>query len=309
MYKLDKKTTVRKSNALIEAMYQLTSVEQKVLLVVLSHLDKKDNELFVFKLPIKNYCEMLGIQSKNQYSRLKEVTENLMKQTVAIKDENNNYGHFAWVTYVRYLEGKGLIEIQVSPLLKPYLLNLKNDYTEYSLKNILNLKHSQSIRLYELLKQHEKNGTCYFHVDELIKKLGLGQTSYERHFGSFKKRVLEPAQAEIKTHTDIHFEFYETKTNKKVNTVSFNIFTKSSKPTGNFYGNEHSKPHSSAKEINTGSDRRNRAQANALYHYLKANGFNVPDALIFLLVEKGIDLDVVIDFIQLEIDNRSNSNI
>lgn len=54
----------------------------------------------------------------------------------------------------------------------PYLLQLKERFTRYELKNILYFKNKYSIRIYELLKQYEKIGKREINIKELRGYLG-----------------------------------------------------------------------------------------------------------------------------------------
>jgi len=49
----------------------------------------------------------------------------------------------------------GIINFEVNPSLKPYLLNITNNFTSYHLDTIAHLKSTYTIRIYELLKQYE----------------------------------------------------------------------------------------------------------------------------------------------------------
>ena len=45
-----------------------------------------------------------------------------------------------WVSSIDYIKDTGLIELEFSEKLIPYLLQLKEQFTRYELKNILHLK-------------------------------------------------------------------------------------------------------------------------------------------------------------------------
>ena len=77
--------------------------------------------------------------------------------------------------------------------------------------------------MYELLKQYQKIGERTFSFEEILKLLGVENSSYASHYGSFKARILNPIKKELEKKTDIKFEFEETKVARKVVSLRFII--------------------------------------------------------------------------------------
>ena len=100
-------------------------------------------------------------------------------------------------------------------------MELKREFTSYKLENVVKLKSSYAIRIYELLKQYEKLEERSFFLRDLRKILGA-EDIYPA-YGNFKQRVLIPAQQELKRKTDINFEIEEIKVGRKVERVKFVI--------------------------------------------------------------------------------------
>jgi len=114
--------------------------------------------------------------------------------------------------------------------LRPYLLELKREFTSYKLENVVKLKSSYAIRIYELLKQYEKLQERTFLLKSLREMLGA-EDIYPA-YGNFKQRVLVPAQKELKKKTDISFEIEEVKKGRKVEKVKFLITSTGKKKSG-----------------------------------------------------------------------------
>ncbi|MCY6356197.1 replication initiation protein [Clostridium sp. ZS2-4] len=214
---------VVKSNTLIEASYRLTSGEQRIILTLVSVIKPEDEEFKKYRFKVKDFCRMLEIKNNRLYKDIKDITKDLMRKVFTIKKEKSTL-QISWLSSVEYIEGEGIVELEFSPKLKPYLLQLKNRFTSYELKDILQLKSSYSFRIYELLKQYEKIGSRTFNVEELKDILGIDENTYPL-YADFKRRVIIQSQKEINKKTDIHFEIEQIKTGRKVTELKFIIKT------------------------------------------------------------------------------------
>jgi ribosomal protein L17 len=130
-----------------------------------------------------------------------------------------------WLSSAEYYEGKGLVELEFSPKMKPYLLQLRDAFIKYQLKNVLPLRSTYSIRIYELLKQYENIGKRTFTLIEFRKILDVSPEKLTR-FHDFKKRILLKAQEDLKNHTDISFTFNVIKAARNVSSIEFIIKSK-----------------------------------------------------------------------------------
>jgi plasmid replication initiation protein len=211
---------VTKSNMLIEANYKLGAVEQKIILCLASNIQPSDADFKTYTLSIKEFNGLLGLKGNHKYTELRKITKELMQKVFQVRI-NKKVIQVAWLSYVAYNESEGTIDMRFDPFLRPYLLELKREFTSYKLENIVKLKSTYAIRIYELLKQYEKLKERTFPVKELRKILGV-EDIYPA-YGNFKQRVLVPAQKELQKKTDIHFEIEEIKLDRKVEKVKFTI--------------------------------------------------------------------------------------
>ena len=66
---------------------------------------------------------------------------------------------FQWCSTCEYEDG--IITIKLHDKLKPYLIQLKQHYTQYMLQDILMLKTVYAVRLYELIREEMKGQKVY----------------------------------------------------------------------------------------------------------------------------------------------------
>ena len=130
-----------------------------------------------------------------------------------------------WVSSADYIEGTGSVMLTFDPLLKPFLLQLKGNFTSSKLEMLLSFKSQYTMRMYSLLKQHERFKSRELELLQLRNILGLRKDQYTL-YSNFKKDILEPTQKELKIKSDIYYEFEEIKYGRKIGAIKFNIFTK-----------------------------------------------------------------------------------
>lgn len=215
---------VTQSNGLIEARQKkpLSAREQKIILTMVSMIQPSDEDFIFYEISIREFHEMLGLESREHYTQIKEIVENLMSKVIEIPQANGDWLMTHWVSTAQYIKGEGAIRLKFVPELKPYLLQLKSQFTSYRLSNVLSLKSVYSIRLYELMKrwQHLGRWTCL--VEDLREKLGATTKTYNL-YGNLKNKILIAATNEINEKTDLHITFKEIKKGRKVDKIEFSI--------------------------------------------------------------------------------------
>jgi plasmid replication initiation protein len=221
---LQKNYVVTQSNNLIEARHTkpLTAREQKIVLTMVSMIQPTDEAFMDYRISIREFHEMLGLSGREHYTQIKEIIKELMSKTIEIPQADGGWLFTNWVASAEYIKGKGIIELSFSPKLLPYLLQLKNQFTSYRLSNILSLKSTYSIRMYELMKKWQHLGKWECPVESLREKIGATTKTYSL-YGNFKNRVLSFAIEEINEKTDLYITFKEIKKGRKVEKIEFSI--------------------------------------------------------------------------------------
>lgn len=220
---MDKNYIVTKSNKLITCSYDLSSQEQKIILALASMVQPQDKEFKEYEFKIKDFMELLGVNTKTKYTEIPKLTKELMKKVFEIK-EGKDIIQMSWLSSARYKTGEGTVIFKFDSNLKPYLLELKELYTSYRLDNILSLKSKYSIRFYEILKSNSFKRVVEINIEELKTMVGAKEKSYSV-YQNFKNKVVNVAIKEINLKTDLHIDsdYEEIKTGRKVTSIKFNI--------------------------------------------------------------------------------------
>lgn len=218
-----KNEMVVKSNTLVEASYRLSTQEQKVILTLAAKIKSQDEDFKNYTFSVKEFADITGARIDSKYHEVKNLTSRLLRRVFTINEVDGPL-QLSWLSAAKYFDGEGLITLRFDPGLKPYLLQLKDCFTKFSLSMALRLKSSFSIRMYELLKQYETIGSRSFLLADLKTALGISPSQYKL-YGHFKAKVLKVAQEELTEKTDLTFEYEEIKVGRGVGKISFVIKT------------------------------------------------------------------------------------
>lgn len=217
---------VVKSNEIIQkARYELNITELKALAYIFSMVKPTDKEGMEYCFTIKEYCQVIGIDYTNggNYNYVKTTLKNLRDKSFWMTNEKGQETTVGWLSKVRINKGSGKIVVKLDEDIEKYLLNLFDNFTQYSLLSTLPMKSSYSFRIYELLKSYSFMKAHEFDIDNLKSKLGA---THYTNFKDFRKKVIEVAVNEINEYTDINVDWEPIYKGRKVIKVKFYITQK-----------------------------------------------------------------------------------
>ena len=191
---------VTQSNKLVEARYNLPLGEQRLILTMISKIQLDDEDFKEYRINVGEFAEFLGIDKNSVYREFHKIQKSIVSR-VLVFYESDGPLVVGWVSSAKYLEKEGAVLLSFDPKLKPYLLQLKGNFTSSKLEMLVSFKSQYTMRIYNLLKQYKK-------------------------YNDFKKNILELTQKELKSKADLYFELDEIKYGRKVGAIRFRILTK-----------------------------------------------------------------------------------
>lgn len=213
-----------KANSLVNSRYELSLTECRIIEMAIAQIEIEDTELREYEINLRELMQYTQTHSENFFKLIKEASRRLVGRTLDIpKPEHGKDGFviIPLVSRVEYVSNAGILRISFDRDLKPFLLQLKENFTQYERMYILQLGSIYAARLYQYLKQMPFLPTKEYEVEALKKRLCL-EEKY-RNYNDFKKFVVLIAQREINSKTDITFEFEEIKQQKKIVALRFHI--------------------------------------------------------------------------------------
>ena len=224
---------VVKANELIQkSRFSLTTQQQKIVLYLISKITPEDEAFKRYEFSVMEFCQCAGIDYKSgsSYASIKKAIKDLRDKSIWVKLPNGKETTVSWIEKAYIEQRSGLIEIKFDEDMKPWLLQLRGDYTQFELIYTLHFKSKYAIRLYEIIKSlHYDELKPYewvYKVDELCQLLDAEK--YSEQWMNFKARVLAPAIDEINKYSDklVEYEPIKKKNSKKIERIRLYIKTK-----------------------------------------------------------------------------------
>lgn len=210
-------------NALVNARFDLTTVEMRLFMAMLSRIGRDDEEFREMFVPLTEVVALSGRRpSVKDYQQVEAMCDLLVSRVLRIERPSEEGGRrrrrgrrdgeaatpdfdlLPLMAYAKYRGAEGALRVRFNDEVMPYLLQLHQNFTKAQVVQLLKLKSPHSYRIYWLLKEYGTFGNRTLGVDELKSILGL-EGQYKQ-FPLFRLRVLDKAQQEL-SQTDLPFEY------------------------------------------------------------------------------------------------------
>ena len=203
---------VVKHNSLvnIKGKYQYSVNQLKLVCHLIANIKPNEEDFETKYIALKE----LGFVDENSeiYTYFKEEFVRLLE--MPFKIPNSKY----WVNWFSALAFEnGVIEYRFDPALKPFLLNLKENFTSYHLSNVMNLKSNYAILTFELLAQARNQGYRNITIKEYRELLKIPDS----YLNADILRLLKKVQKEIRDRTNLQFDFTMKKMGKAFHSINF----------------------------------------------------------------------------------------
>lgn len=229
-FSLDTGNYVVQANDLVGGKQSLKLNSAKLIRAAIMQIVPEDEELKPYVITIKELSELLKVSESNLYRDIDDITDDIIKNPVFIKKISRRqikWVKIPWVSRCEYNSDVG-VAIKLNDDLKPFLIKLKEHYTQYSLDSILTMKSTYSIRIFELLQEKIKskllgrNGELVEITLQELRECCDCEDKYAK-FNNFKARVLDVACNEINALTTFRVDYSYSKEGRSVVAIIFHV--------------------------------------------------------------------------------------
>ena len=245
---------VVKNNALIDASYTLSLIEQRLIGLALVKANNQHQEITsdtVLTIHAGEYAEQFKVDGSVAYRALKEASERLflryfsytlyglefgkeytLKRPKKLRDcDIPTIMKSRWVQKIGYTESEGLLHFQLTSDVVLLVANSKEYFTSYYLSQTTDFTSTYATRLFELLMKWKNVGHIPFiEIQQLRGQLGVEPKQY-KIISNFKLRVLDVAVDQVNQHSDYKIEYEQHKQGRTITGFSFKFKPKVAKST------------------------------------------------------------------------------
>ncbi|MFL2051264.1 RepB family plasmid replication initiator protein [Leuconostoc mesenteroides] len=241
------KRKVVEHNSLITSIAKMDKTPLKMFELAVSLIDTEnppqDHTVYLSKRELFSFFK---VNDSNKHSRFKEAIEKMQKQAFfQIKKEQDKGFKFVSIVpipYVEWTDYNDEVKIEFHREIMPYLINLKNNFTQHALSDIAELNSKYAIILYRWLSMNYnqydhysvKGGRREEQVESYrnptmgmrdLRQMTDTVDEYKR-FYNFEKWVLKEPLAEITNHTTLNVTYEKIKKGRSIDSIVFHITKK-----------------------------------------------------------------------------------
>lgn len=223
---------VVKDNSLIDASFNLSLVEQRIMLMAIVEARELPKLTFdtPIKVSVKSYIDQFKVASSTAYESLQDAVDTLFERQFSYYDPvMDERFKERWIYKASYIDDKGHVVMFFTPTVISMISRLYKNFTQYLIDEVSDFKSKYSVRLYELLIKYKELGSSKkYTIDELRSLLGVENTEYKT-MSLFKVNVLDKAVKEINTKTDIQIKYDQFKEGRAISHIIFKLSKKKEK--------------------------------------------------------------------------------
>ena len=151
------------------------------------------------------------------------LAEELVTYRIALPEKEGYQAR--WIPLVSrfYVHDSNNVTIGVDEDLAPYLIELREKFTQLEVIEIATLSNQYAKKMYMLLKTIEYKGGDTLSLADLHSSLGTTEIKAYKNFKEFNRTVLKPSINDLNESSDIFVEWETIRHGRKVGAVNFKI--------------------------------------------------------------------------------------
>lgn len=256
------KRKVVEHNSLITSIAKMDKTPLKMFELAVSCINTeeppKDNTVYLSK---RDLFAFFKVSDNDKHSRFKEAVEKMQKtayfQIKEVKEKGYEMTSIVPIPTVKWNSYNDEVLIRFNQDIMPYLIDLKNNFTQHALSDMAELNSKYSIILYRWLSmnynQYEhysvKGGRradqveSYRNPSITVKELRLMTDTVNEYkiMNDFTRWILEKPLEEINAHTSFNVSYEKVKKGRSIDSIVFHI-TKKPVARNDFYKLEEQDP-------------------------------------------------------------------
>ena len=226
-HKIEENSVV-KSNRLARAYYRFDIVEKRIMEAMISKLDSllaNKEQMQDIRLEASEYANAFGVKLHKAYEEMAGAVHRLMRTVITIRESDDVKREYTLMAEAVYHKGEGHITATFNPKIVKHLVNLREHFLSYKLKQTVSFKSSYTWRLFEIMMSWKKSdrpvaGWFTVSVEELKEMLGAPK---KYRYKDLRVWAIDKAIEEIDRELNIKVWYEPIKRGRRVEMLRFNF--------------------------------------------------------------------------------------
>lgn len=223
----EKREVIYIGNNFVESSYKCSPTEKKILNMAILYTNRSSfpakpnpHHTYFVNMEKNDIYYLTGLDTKKDFTQIKNACKALNEKVLMIEDSVTK--KFKTSSFITQTElNKGVLTLGFYGTVVPFFNKLKERFTSYDLLQTKNFMGKYTIRFYELIKQYESIGKRTVLIADLRKMFQL-ENRYTT-YSDLRRKVIEPAQKELKEKSDLYFELKQNTEKRKAVSVTLTI--------------------------------------------------------------------------------------
>lgn len=224
---IDKRDSIKvvTSNKFITAqgLEELSTKARKLLYIAIAQCRKEDIEFEEHEITCAEFAEMTGVKVQAIYSEMQKVTDELLEiKLVAKNDKEEAFVKYNMFSYCSKTPGNGVIKFKLNSDMAPFLLGLKNGFSQPLLSDFIKMKSTYSMAIWHMMQREMrsrkpipgKSIVFDISIDEIRQETGTQDKFLQ--INDLKRYVFYPAIKEIEENCDVKISTSYIKEGKRI---------------------------------------------------------------------------------------------
>jgi len=217
----EEKREITQDNCLVRAAYSMPLNSKRLLSLMMSKVNPvaiPTGKPLEVTITADEWAKYFG--ELNAYRAFKRAVEDLATRSLELPPESKaDETQANWLDARSYFHNQGKAKVRFSYTVTLLITDLYEQFTKYSLFDVIGIKSTHTFRLYELLKQFSSTGVYHTSIKDMRRILNLND-KYPR-YTDLKKFVIKKSVSEINRETDLLVEVEEFKKGRSVESIRF----------------------------------------------------------------------------------------
>jgi plasmid replication initiation protein len=208
-------------NKLARAQSDLSPLGMRIMVLLATRVSH-DHDLLKHKLKVQEYKARLGLTGGSAYNTLEQVADEMLKSLVEVEDFiEGSRTKFQILSRAKYYDRDGIIELQFHEDMRPFLVDLREHFTQIPTVVFLRLRSGYAMKMYMQVRSwnptdiRNKYPSWKMDIEQVRWFFRLSPDQYKepKHIAA---AVLKRSMRELNERADVTFRYDPIKEGRKI---------------------------------------------------------------------------------------------